>query len=969
MAQKASEVAERGYRHTGYDERVLRQIEQEGSKFASRAPMPEELNSRLWAILDEDDLAAVDEVVFRRENPRTSPNVDANGNRVPPAKAKVLSEDTVSKVAEGRVVQKKVTDVFSLNPGYLATFDSFAKILDTIDEWDSSLFFSTDRRGVSPYVRKKIAFYMQENNEPVDRTIAALYSRNEVTKALVDQFDSFRKQGLSPKDAYSKMLDESRAVSVELYQRIHSRAAYTGNPLDVCLSEILARKTKVRENRLILQDLAIRKMKEQANTLDLLRTFLDGNRRRDGFSGTPLPSAKAGKRNRQVIAPLSAVSAKHPGLLDDFFGNSEVTERILNYLASDKKGSPDITDAEIELANAIEAIHNLQATEMNNLGAEINPVRGYALRQMWVKTKGKSLDEFIAAAEEAFDWRRMDLHRGGVNEKGETKQWLSEPGEKGAVRRKAYLKGLYDWVIKEGWKEGIDPNLSSFNLARQNSYSRSVFLLPEHTFSWDTNFGSGNPAQTLISGMQRRADQIACLELLGPDLEATYNELISGYPKGWLSKDKWSPIDHATFRQVVGELDAPVDPDLALKARAVRNVGSMVFLEGAGLNSVVDVATGSALLRYHGIPVGVLNRKFFSRYLAAIKRGAKSHHAMLNAVGAGADQLMSNFSNRITGESDMLTSTGKLVNFMFYINGMNTLTKAAQEAVVQLFSEAIGSGELNIARFARYGFTPEDMELMRGMAKEVEGLQGKHCTPTDLREVGRADLAEKLEGFYHHVMTEGSLTPDPRSQAESRLGTKAGTWKGEAAREAMRFTGFPLAMVNKTWRRIKNGYGDSFWDAFKDPKSRVAVETIGFVGSMLAMGYVVTALKDIAAGREPMMLDDMSPAAMRRIVAASGLAGPLDLLLGRPGGIAGYFGPTAGSLAGIGEAMIGAEGAPTTGNLVLRNTPGMDLPVVGPAVQHLLAYVFGDSVMELQSALQRREDYYTNEFGAEPIFE
>jgi hypothetical protein len=960
VSEKAEKFTTTGYKHTGYDPKIQQVAEREALDFL-RGDTVERLHKGLLNDLPPEDLAAIDYYM----------DPEAQKAGLPAPKASRLAPGTVQHIVKVRQMADSVRDAFKDGDAF-DSFERFQLKLGAIDNWYPGLLGVEPKDGIRsslvPLVQKRLA----KKGATEEEVLAGLLAERRISRETYDAVGTLQKKYL---EGHGKPLSLPAAlvvaagnkdvVSVRFFQELHATRLRTGLPFPDCLDELLSHKAKIQENRAILQQRAIDKLREtHGKTPDLFRTFLDGNRRKDGFSGSTLPSQKAGMQDR-TMSLINNVSAKYPGLLDDFSKNGEVTERVVRYLASNRE-LQDVTEAEKALGDAIATAYNMQGSLLGQAGADINPLRGYVMRQLWSKSKNVSREAFMTAAEEAFDWARIQQSRGGVDGEGNTNVWFVGSGDeaKEAANRAAYLSELYDWVKEEGWKKDLDPEQSSFNLAKQSSYSRSVHILPEKLFEWDKEFGSGKPAANILSGLNRRADQIACVRNLGPDLDVSYREVTSAFGDKW---ERRLSFDRATFQQVVGELDAPVDAELALRGRAIRDVENWTVLELSGINSILDVATSCNALRYHGVELGALNRKFVTNYMSAIKKGGKHHHVYLNSLGAGAQQLLTNFTNRLTGEADLNSRTGLLNNFLFTVNGMNRLTKAAQETAIQIMSAAIGEGKINPQRFSRYGLSPEDLAIVKSLAHEVEGLSGKHTSPADLRAAGYDDLAERLESFYHAFKEEAVLEPDPRSKAISRLGTKAGTWQGEIAREVMRYTGFPLAMINKTWRRVLNGYGEeAFWKTFTTWENRQAVETLSFVGSLLALGYFVTVLRDLASGREPMMLEDMSPSAMRRIIATSGMLGPLDMLFHEGKGPVDYLGPTAGLAS---DVVSGVFGEGSLGSTALRAAPFADLPFVGPAAKEVLTLVFGDALIELETAHERSKAWWAREYGSDPLLD
>lgn len=119
-----------------------------------------------------------------------------------------------------------------------------------------------------------------------------------------------------------------------------------------------------------------------------------------------------------------------------------------------------------------------------------------------------------------------------------------------------------------------------------------------------------------------------------------------------------------------------------------------------------------------------------------------------------------------------------------------------------------------------------------------------------------------------------------------------------------------------------------------------------FVGSMLAMGYMSTVVKDLIRGREPMSLARMTPKGWERVVAQSGVAGILELVFDAgSGNVRGVIAPLPGTvLKAAGDVPKG----PTAVLDELRPAYGSTYPVVGPAAAKILGWFFGESLTQFQ---------------------
>jgi len=313
--------------------------------------------------------------------------------------------------------------------------------------------------------------------------------------------------------------------------------------------------------------------------------------------------------------------------------------------------------------------------------------------------------------------------------------------------------------------------------------------------------------------------------------------------------------------------------------------------------------------------------------------------------GAGMDAFMNAVSRRVAlGDSADGKLLDKMNDALFNLNYLNSITRAGQEAFVDILTQdiarQIAKGEWNsrtIATLESFGITAKEMELFsKGVIETPDGI-----TRFDVSKIGDADVERKFREYMMHFMQDAILTPDAGAQAMARLNLQSGTWLGEAARSLFQYMSFPLAMTRSTTRRFMLDHnGNNAWTS----RQTSMIHMTSFVGSMFAMAYMATIIKDLARGKPPILLHQMSSFDASRLVAQSGTLGILEVMLGIGGGRIAPLPAMAGDAA---KALV--TDGPRAAIYAARPLAGSAYPVIGPMVTKALTPATAESIVEAQN--------------------
>jgi len=200
-------------------------------------------------------------------------------------------------------------------------------------------------------------------------------------------------------------------------------------------------------------------------------------------------------------------------------------------------------------------------------------------------------------------------------------------------------------------------------------------------------------------------------------------------------------------------------------------------------------------------------------------------------------------------------------------------------------------------------------------------------------------------------MRQAILEPDATSQIFGRGWAQAGTAWGETIRTVTQYMPFGLAIYQKTYRRMLNGYGEQGLGAVMgDPSNRRLLNMMSFVAWSMSLGYLTMNLKELARGREPNYILNLDGLKVRKWIFQSGVMGPLaDILWVRDKSDIPEMavGPFFGMVSELGGEVLDLD---TRGFLMdlERNSPFATLPVAGELRKNIFRNILGDGLVEAQ---------------------
>jgi len=369
------------------------------------------------------------------------------------------------------------------------------------------------------------------------------------------------------------------------------------------------------------------------------------------------------------------------------------------------------------------------------------------------------------------------------------------------------MQKMYDDISTDGLANMIPGRNGGKKLAnRRQDHRVLVFKDGDTWLNYHDKYGHTDIYTTLLDHLESMSNDIAKLEVMGPNPEFTYQ-----YLKGLVVKEKGAgegtrALD-AVWNVVSGKAQATESVSFADFMTAARNYVVSAKLGSAFLSSISDIAYQRMSSKYLGMPagaslkraIGLMNPANADDRLFAVKLG-------LMADAWKARGLAANRFTEVTGTG----ASAKFSDFVMKASLLSPWTDAGRKGFGMEFSSFIAD---NVGKrldelppelqrgFDTYGITSKEWDMLRSTElldhKGVKFFSAEEIMKrSDLSEGERINLATK---FKEMVLTETDFavpTPDARIRSiASGGGLKRGTIMGELARTGMMFKSFPMTVI------------------------------------------------------------------------------------------------------------------------------------------------------------------------------
>jgi len=619
-----------------------------------------------------------------------------------------------------------------------------------------------------------------------------------------------------------------------------------------------------------------------------------------------------------------------------------------------------------QIADAIHKWQEVARLDANKAGAWVKRLPGYIVRQSHDINKIRR-----AGYDEWASFIRPRLDPATFDDVKDVNRFLAEvyDGLASGVHMKAN-------TAVAGFK-GIA------NVGRKLSHERVLhFKSADDWYSYNARFGTGNLREALLSGLERSAAATGLMRVFGPNAEANLKRImddlmrdLKGSPdklKAFRDDEHWL---RNRFAEVDGSVRIPANTMGARIGSSVRATESMAKLGGAVLTAFGDIGFYGSEMRYQGRSM----LSGMAESMAGLLRGkgTREQREVLGMLGVYFDGMRGAITSRFSGHDDLPGRMSRLMQKFFKFNGLTWWTDTMRMSAALAMSHrlalnrGIGWDRLDpdLERtLGLYGIDAGKWEIVRNAAAKMAD-EREYVVPEAIRDLSdepfkdyltslgvkitdprvrelRREIEAQLRAYFVDRAEYAVITPDQRTLAIMRRGTKPGTVEGEALRFIMQFKSFPIAVVQKAVGREVYGRGaNNLWQALRNGHG----EMLGLAQLMVwttLFGYGSMTAKDLLKGRTPR--NPLSPTTWAAAMTQGGGAGIYgDFLLGESNRFGGGLiqtiaGPTFGTADDVYDLYTrlrnGDDAAAQSFRLLINNTPFANLFYTRTALDYLFLY-------------------------------
>lgn len=443
------------------------------------------------------------------------------------------------------------------------------------------------------------------------------------------------------------------------------------------------------------------------------------------------------------------------------------------------------------------------------------------------------------------------------------------------------LRQVFDSISQEGWNK-IKPSGQAGGKAMASRYTDHRFLRFKSADDWLTynkDFGSGQPFDTMMAYVERMSRDIAMMEVLGPNPAATMTWAEQLVSKRVAARDaaegggKHSERLQGRLHQArtLYEMHmntnlSPANSTFAASMQGLRHFLVAAQLGGAFISSLTDIGLQRLATRHAGLPAWGSVR----RAAGLFARNSDADRALALRLGLIADGMIgaSHATSRYLGELAGPEIARRFSDATMRLSGLSAWTQAGQWAFGMEFMGAMADfsgkamGELPDAfarTLKRYGFDDAAWDAIRATPHYTEGGATflRYLDIEDERLATR--VAEMISGETQFAVPTGQM----RARAVIVGRAKPGTIPGELLQSAAMYKQFSITLVFTHAMRMLNQ------DSLRGKLAYAASLMI----SMTLLGGMAMQMKEIAKGRDPRAMFDKDGRPSEKFVGAAILQG------------------------------------------------------------------------------------------------
>ena len=408
------------------------------------------------------------------------------------------------------------------------------------------------------------------------------------------------------------------------------------------------------------------------------------------------------------------------------------------------------------------------------------------------------------------------------------------------------LNSVYETITTNGLNKVAElkaPRIGK-KLSRKGGERRFLYFKDAQSWiDYQNKFGRGDIFTTMVDHIDSMANDVAMLEIFGPNPDTTFRALKAQLEKKKKLTNRQKYFSESIYNVVSGKINRGELTGLADFMQTTANILTASTLGKAFLSAISDPGFNAITAKYNGIPafkvlarqLSLLNPGNVDDRVLAVKIGLISENARLASAGNRYSDIYGTGMSTKIAEGVMRASLLQPWTDM----GRKAFTMEFSSMLADNFDKPLKNLDNPIQRaFERYGIAEEDWDLFR----KSKVLDHKGAKFADMLQPGGIK-------FHQMIMSEADYAvpvPDARVKAITSGGLGRATIEGQLWRRAMMLKSFPITIATTHLYRV----------AFQ----ATAGEKLQYLGLLTAttmtLGGIAVLAKDIAAGREPRPIDN-----------------------------------------------------------------------------------------------------------------
>lgn len=666
--------------------------------------------------------------------------------------------------------------------------------------------------------------------------------------------------------------EEAISQFEQLRQKYESRYGYSPAQAAASaasdLKEATRKDARSRQHKALHQLMVMRELRETirsaADPAMVPKFLIEGHTREGNFTGQSIRGRREAHWAMVVDEFQEALKHHAPDLKGDVRNRAGFLN-LIREAHGEKTG--DVLAA--RFAETLKGIQLRLLQRVNKMGGSINVLDGYGIAHAHAPEalKRVGFERWSDHILRLGDWHRMIDKETG-------RPFAAEPGgrpDPEAARR--FLDRQFQ-TITTGGANSLDPTMSANPgaLYKQHDNHREIHFRDGTSWlEYNKTFGTSDPFSAMLNGLQGLVDDIAEMEVLGPNptlgLEFAIQEVKAQAarmktPRGADILDRVEKTG-ATARLMLGEVNGtsaiPHHIEWAAFGGKTRSYLASTQLGSAIVSSVTDEATVAASARIIGLnPLNV-----FSTTLRYTLSGATREQAA--RAGFVAERLGDAIGGaaRFRGEIVGAGLAERFAAATMRLSGLSFLTDARKIAIQ--WEQAAKLADMADLPFdgidprsreflARRGVTAEDWDALRHPSGRFVADNGADFispmywrrTQTVMDPERAYDLALRVQMAVEEEMEVALPAMSVEARAWALQGARPGTFVGELGRSAFQYRGFTASMMLSQIRRTQ---------AQSTLGGKAGYAAMVFL-PMWFLGAVALQNKEIIKGNDPRPMDD-----------------------------------------------------------------------------------------------------------------